>query len=647
MPRLLDPVEILARLDWTEYEELEFKSARGGLPRSLWDTYSAMANTHGGVILLGVENDGSVSGIGDPERIKKAFWDTINNRGKVSANLLTDADMMTIPYGAATILAIRVPQATRYQRPVYLGQNPLTGTYRRNYEGDYHCTEQEVGRMLSDRSEEPADSRILEHFTLDDLDPTGLQQYRNRFASHHPTHPWLEEDDTGLLIKLGGWRRDRKTGIEGLTVAGLLMFGKDESIREGVPQYHVDYREKLSPDPDVRWTDRLTVDGTWCANLYKFNLRVFQRLTQDLKLPFKLDGQLFRMGETVVHEAVREALVNTLIHADYAGQGGIVIEKYPDRLEFSNPGSLLVSFEQLMAGNVSECRNKTLQTLFMMIGLGEKAGSGVDKIRRGWASQHWRSPKITDQLQPDRVKWVLPMVSLIPDDSLARLKNLFGATLNQFSELEIQALVTADLESAVDNARMRQVTGGHPAEMTAVLQGLVGKAALIQEGYGRWTRYRLPARSGSVHKPGDSVHKPDDSVHKDGYSLHKGGHSLHKDGHSLHKGDHSVHKDDHSPHKMESNGVEWEDLIEIAAPARANRRLNPTEMERLIHQLCFGRWVSRGQLAELLQRNAEGLRSRFIVPMVRHGLLRPRYPDTPNRTDQSYTATGDPDKTDQ
>ena len=201
----------------------------------------------------------------------------------------------------------------------------------------------------------------------------------------------------------------------------------------------------------------------------------------------------------------------------------------------------------------------------MMIGLGEKAGSGVDKIRRGWASQHWRSPKITDQLQPDRVKWVLPMVSLIPDDSLARLKDLFGATLNQFSELEIQALVTADLESAVDNARMRQITGAHPAEMTAVLQGLVGKAALIQEGYGRWTRYRLPARSGSVHKPGDSVHKPgdsvhkpDDSVHKDGYSLHKGGHSLHKGGHSLHKGDHSLHKvtpyirahkDDHSVHK--------------------------------------------------------------------------------------------------
>ncbi len=300
-----NPLNILVQLDWAEGDDLEFKSAKGGLPKSLWETYSAMANSHGGVILLGVEDDGRVSGVREPRKLKKAFWDTVNNRGKVSINLCTDADLAEIPHPDGLILAIRVPQATRYQRPVFLGQNPLTGTYRRNFEGDYRCTEQEVGRMLSDRAEEPADSRILEGFGMEDLDLPSLHQYRQRLASHKPTHPWLSEDDLGLLAKLGGWRRDRKTGTEGVTVAGLLMFGRDETLREGVPGYHVDYRERLSDDPAERWSDRLTADGTWQPNLFQFYLRVVQRLVAGLKLPFQLDADLFRKGETEVHEAIR------------------------------------------------------------------------------------------------------------------------------------------------------------------------------------------------------------------------------------------------------------------------------------------------------------------------------------------------------
>lgn len=102
-----------------------------------------------------------------------------------------------------------------------------------------------------------------------------------------------------------------------------------------------------SSDPSILWTDRLRVEGTWCANLFQFILRSIQRLSQDLKLPFQLGTDLFRRGESGVHEAIREALVialvialvtalvialvNALVHADYQGDGGIVIEKYTDR----------------------------------------------------------------------------------------------------------------------------------------------------------------------------------------------------------------------------------------------------------------------------------------------------------------------------
>ncbi len=652
VPVKIDPLDILIRLRWNEGDDLEFKSAKGGLPLSLWETYVAMANTHGGIILLGVEDDGTISGVPNLAKQKKGFWDTINNRGKVSINLLTNTDVVEVPTDTRTILAIRIPQASRYQRPVFLGMNPLTGTFRRNYDGDYHCTEQEVSRMMADRAEEPADSRILEKFGLNDLDFESLQQYRQRLVSHKPTHPWLSEDDKGLLVKLGGWRRDRVTGVEGLTAAGLLMFGRDETIREAIPNYNVDYRERLSDDPNVRWTDRLTVDGTWNANLFHFFLRVVQRLSADIKLPFHLDADLFRKGETDVHEAIREALVNSLIHADYQGQGGIVVEKYHDRLEFSNPGTLLISLEQLFQGNISECRNKALQNMFMMIGVAEKAGSGVDKIRRGWQSQHWRLPIVSEQTQPDRVCWRLPMISLIPEESLVRLESLFKEQFKTFNKIEIQALVSADIEETVNNTRMRQITGEHTADITRVLQGLVAKGALVQKGQGRWSRYCLPIDSvhkdfDSVHKDFDSVHKGFDSVHKGFDSVHKDFDSVHKDIDSVHKGFDSVHKDIDSVHKdfdsvhIDSQicGEEREYLTKIAIAARKNKRLSPSVLENIILKLCENRYLTRRELSIFLGRNFDGLRSRFLTPMVEHGLLKLRYPEKPNRVDQAYTTS--------
>ena len=102
---------------------------------------------------------------------------------------------------------------------------------------------------------------------------------------------------------------------------------------------------------------------------------------------------------------MREALVNALIHADYRGQGGVIVEKYRERLEFSNPGTLLLDIDQLLRGGVSECRNRTIQKMFSLLGYGEKAGSGFDKIRRGWASQKWRLPSIDETFDLTGCDW--------------------------------------------------------------------------------------------------------------------------------------------------------------------------------------------------------------------------------------------------
>jgi ATP-dependent DNA helicase RecG len=615
--------ELLNALACGEEEDWEFKHAKGGLPRSVWETYSAMANTDGGCIVLGVEQqpDGFVfSGVHEVAKTKKSIWDGINNRQQVSINLLTNDRVTAQKVQGHDVLVIRVPRANRQQRPVFIGMNPLTGTYRRNFEGDYHCTEDEVGRMLADRSDEPADARILDRFGLADLDEASIQQYRQRFSARSPAHPWLSEEPKAFLEKLGGWRRDRNSGKEGLTVAGLLMFGRDAAIRDpaALPEFNLDYRERLSPDASVRWTDRVTLDGTWVGNVFQFYQRVIPKLVADLKIPFQMDANLFRRDDTIIHQSIREATVNALIHADYRGKGGIIIEKYTDRLELSNPGSLLVSIEQLMTGGISECRNKSLQQMFLMIGGGERAGSGIDKIRQGWGSQQWRWPRIMQSMQPDRVKLVLPMVSLLPLESLERLKDHFGGTFDGLSPLEVQALVTAEIEGEVSNARLREMTREHPADLTRLLQGLCGKKMLLQDGSGRWTSYRLLPKVEFVK----SLQTERDSSHKE-VTPH------------INETD-SSHKNGDSPQKLSDERKAK--LAAIAARSQPDSRLRPEEMRQLILALCREAYLTAAELGQFLYRNPNALRDRFLRPLVEEGLLQRKYPDEPNRPDQAYGA---------
>lgn len=139
---------------YKENSRLEVMSARGGLPNSLWESYSAFANSDGGVIVLGVKENrnGSffVEGLGDSNKLMKDFWNAVNNRQKVSCNILSDSMAYPDTVDGKDVIVIHVPRAERTSRPVYVGADPRTGTYRRNGEGDYHCTLEEVSLMIRD-----------------------------------------------------------------------------------------------------------------------------------------------------------------------------------------------------------------------------------------------------------------------------------------------------------------------------------------------------------------------------------------------------------------------------------------------------------------------------------------------------------------
>lgn len=239
-----------------------------------------MANADGGIILLGVQEKPRGTfhalGLANVERVRKALWDNLHNRKQVSVNLLGEQDVVPIEIDDKTALRIQVPRAARQHKPVHIGSNPFGGTFLRRYEGDYQADDETVRRLLAERVEDSRDERVLRHFSFNDLDVDTVAAYRNRFAAVRPGHVWSDLPILEFLERIGAFGGNREEGYDGLRIAGLLMFGRAEVIRDALPHYMVDYQERPEAKTEKRWVDRLVPDGTWSGNLYDFFRRVYQ-----------------------------------------------------------------------------------------------------------------------------------------------------------------------------------------------------------------------------------------------------------------------------------------------------------------------------------------------------------------------------------
>ena len=490
--------EILDMLKYSENIHLECKKAESLLPKSVWETYSSFANTDGGVILFGIEEHlkekdfshrYSFVSINNPEQRIKDFWDTINS-DKVSSNMLIDSNVGVCEVSGAKIIYINVPQANYKQRPVYIDGNPLKGTFKRNFEGDYHCTEEEVKSMIRDASDSGNDDSLLVGYTMNDIDINSLRSYRIEFEHRNPDHIWNGCDDQTFLTNMQGYAVDRLTGKGWLTTAGLLMFGSGLAVRERFGNIRMDYIDESNLLPGSRWSDRLTYDGMWENNLYNFMRQVMPKLVLGLKRPFKLDGMV-RIDDTPVHKAIREAVVNMIIHSDYMITGVLKIVKTDMGFIFSNPGSLRLPIRAIYEGGHSIARNPRIQAFFRMIGAGDNIGSGFPTILNAWGEENWRKPDLSEDSELHQVDLKLWMVSLMPQECTEHLISLFGSAYTHLNSEEQIILGTAYLENSVTNARMQSILDLHSTEIGHILSGLVETNMLIADKKGRWTSYCL------------------------------------------------------------------------------------------------------------------------------------------------------------
>ena len=436
---------------YKENNRLEAKAAAVGLPKSLWATYSAFANTNGGIILLGVTEDAQhqlhVEGVNDADALVTDFWNIINNQSKISINVLNDKDVIIQKFDGKKIIIINVPRAQRYDKPIYLDGN-LFSSYRRNGEGDYRCTKEVIQAMLRDASPKTQDMLVLGNMNLDVFDKDTIKRYRIRMQGIRPGHVWEALEDVDFLYRIGAVGRDADGKLHP-TAAGLLMFGYEYEIVREYPHYFLDYREKL--DDDTRWSDRfVSSSGDWSGNIYDFYFRVYNRIAQSVKVPFALDG-ISRIDDTELHKALREALANTLINADYYGNTGVVIERNITSITMTNAGTFRIDLDEAINGGISDPRNSGLIKMFSLINIGERAGSGLPMIFKAWTGTDFAMPDITEKENPDRVCLILPVESL----GEVGLTNAQcpNKNVNEGSDVLINESTVPDTEQAVPDTK--------------------------------------------------------------------------------------------------------------------------------------------------------------------------------------------------
>ena len=642
--KTLDDISALSENYEVECKLAAGKDGKGELPKDFWPTYCSFANSYGGDVILGLKETKQgfkLNGISNLQKVMDDLFSTLNDPKKISINLLRDKDVRSFKIDGKNLIQISVPRAARTQKPVFINNNPMIGTYKRRNTSDCLCDRETVKRMMAEQVEESRDTELLKGYGIEDIDFESFNAYRQVYINRSPDHPWNQLEPLPFLKNIGAWRKDRETGAGSLTRAGLLMFGQLPSIQEVFPNYMLDYQERPEAKTESRWIDRITLDGSWSGNLFDFYRKVIQKLTADLKVPFKLEKDL-RQDTTLVHEALREALVNSIVHADYTERASVLIVKRPDMFGFRNPGLMRVPIEIAVQGGDSDCRNRLIHQMFRYVGLGEQAGSGIPKIFQGWDSQHWRRPVLYEKEVPfDQTLLELRMLDLFPEKIVNALRQSLGNQFDGLPKLERLILAAAATEQVITHRRITEISTDHTHDLTLAFQHLMKEGLLASHGRGRGTVYHLPGQSlpsaDQAFSQSVVISLADNGTSDTSLGYNDPGlgyNERHPLGWLTIEG---LSKPLIDNLNLVSDDIE-NTLMSQAKKARTQKRLNKREMIQIVLTLCSNYYLTQQVLAQLLNRSPLALRKNTLKPLLDQGKLALAFPQTPTHSKQAYTA---------
>lgn len=344
--------------------QIELKAGTMGFPQSIYETVVAFLNRHGGHLFIGVNDDGKIIGLASEQlpKWKKEFVSSLNNGIKIFPTIYAQLEEITIQ-GKAILYAYIPEGSFVYKLDGYK-------IYDRNEDGDFEITNNPslVSEMYLRKKASYSENKIYPYAQLSDLDESVFQRVREMVSIRNNNHLWLSMDNMELLKSAGFYMKDMETGKEGITLGGILVFGKQSTIQSVLPHYKTDVIVRM--DNVERYDDRDDIR----VNLLESYERIMNMIRKHLDEGFYLEKDVRISPRDVLF---REVVVNCLIHREFLSQypARIVIEKNQVLIENGNRPHGFGEVNPIHF--IPFPKNPNIAKFFKEIGLAEELGSGI------------------------------------------------------------------------------------------------------------------------------------------------------------------------------------------------------------------------------------------------------------------------------
>ena len=478
---------------WDENRRIEAKSA-SAVGKSMMETVCAFANEpglRGGYLLLGAKRIGMTEDgkpVYEPENIENT--DKIQSDFVAMCNSMFNVRIRPIinveEYLGKTVIVVKIEELPESQKPAYFAKRGLPeGAFRRIGPSDEKCSEEDM--YLFYQSADTYDSCIVDDADLDDIDENALNFYRKLRKEVNPDAEELTLNDVDLLRALGAIKKNKQGGYD-LTYTGLLVFGKQMSLRRLVPSFRVDYirisGNQWVADGDNRFEQTIDMRGPLILMVNKACSAVMDDLPKGFEL--KKDSIQASTPAILPNKVLREAIVNSYIHRSNRVNQPIQIIRYSNRIEIHNPGYSLKPQDDWGEPG-SMLRNPRISEIFHDTNLAETKGTGIGAMRRLMKEAGLMPPTFESNHEANKFTARLLLHHFLSKENVEWLAQY--AEFGLVNEQKL-ALVFVREVGAIDNATYRQLDSSIThARARLEIHKLCDFGFIEKKGQGRNTYY--------------------------------------------------------------------------------------------------------------------------------------------------------------